>query len=60
MKIHIGNRRTRKTRCGESIARRWWVESTHSQYETIGGLIIRKRVKPQGVSCKQCLRGKGT
>jgi hypothetical protein len=47
MKIHIGYRRTLKTKCGESVQRRWWVTAT--QQHTM------RLKKSYGANCSKCL-----
>lgn len=54
--IHIGSRKTLKTNCGKSVKRRWWVETTHTETGKIAGLGVYRVVKPQGATCKKCIR----
>ena len=53
--IHIGKRTTKQTLCGKPVARRWWVEAAHTEYSTIGPLVVAQHVEPQGATCKQCI-----
>lgn len=54
--IHIGRSETKTTLCGKSVARRWWVEAAHRRYGKIAGLHVYEDVKPEGATCKACIK----
>lgn len=53
---HIGRRTTLRTSCGKSVARRWWVEAEHVETGRIGPLGVYRTVKPDGATCKTCIK----
>lgn len=56
MKIHIGRTRTKRTRCGKSVGRRWWIEDAHRRSGVgPGNLRVYEDVKPTGATCPACL-----
>jgi hypothetical protein len=54
--IHIGRARTKRTRCGKPVARRWWVEDVHRRHGVGPGYLqVYEDVRPEGATCPECL-----
>lgn len=52
--IHFGSKTTKKTACGKTIARRWWVWRQYTEGGRIGNLTVYRIVRGEA-NCPHCL-----
>lgn len=53
--IHFGNTETKKTACGKSIVRRWWVQRITHETGRLGNMIVYRKVIGEA-TCPQCVK----
>jgi hypothetical protein len=55
--IHIGNEKTKRTLCGKSVKRRWWVsDARHEGGVGPGKLLVSRQLHPEKTAtCAACI-----